>query len=86
MGRSPIEEKAKDTKFPASIQRANLDAYWARERGTVDKNLQEVYRALRICHSLHLPRSAPFSSIGPYPIEDTFSMMEATTGKIYRPW
>lgn len=77
MGRSPIEEKAEDTKILAAIRRASLDAFWARERGTVDKNLQEARRALRICNSLHLPSSSPFSSLGPYPLEDTFGMVEA---------
>ena len=77
MGRDPLEEKAEDTKILSSIRRASLDAFWSRDRSTVDKMLQEARRALRICHSLQLPYSGPFTSMGPYPLEDSFGMTEA---------
>lgn len=78
MGRDPLGDKAEDTKIVALIRRVNLDAFWSRERSPMEKNLLEAQRrALRICHSLLLPSSAPFISMGPYPLEDSFGVTEA---------
>ena len=40
-GREPVSGNHQDDMFAICVRRAILDAFWARERGTVDKNFGE---------------------------------------------
>jgi hypothetical protein len=77
MGRDPVPERAQDTRIQVAIRRAILDSLWAREPGTVSKNLQEARKAIRISKNLGLPLTRPFGPMGPFPLEDSFGMAEA---------
>lgn len=77
MGRDPVPERAQDIRIQIAVRRAILDSLWAREPSTVNKNLTEARKALRIAHSLGLPPAVPFGPMGPFPLSDTFGMAEA---------
>ena len=59
-----------------TIRRANLDAFWSRERSTVRSNFNEgrrmakIQRTFKMDHLILLPR-------GPFPLEDNWGMAEA---------
>ena len=74
--RDPLESKAEDVRLLRCIRRANLDAMWSREPSTVAGNLRLAIRAVEIAKSLGI--DDPFPSMGPFPIEDTLGMKEAT--------
>ena len=57
------------------IRRANLDAMWSREPGTVYGNLGEARRMARFAASVGIP-SLPLLT-EPLPAKDTFGMMPA---------
>ena len=50
------------------VKRANLDAFWSRERSTVQTTCREVARRLKFAEELHLPN--PFPSKGPLKLKD----------------
>jgi hypothetical protein len=59
------------------IWRANLDAFWSREKTTVDENRQEGEQFVKI--RLLLGIDNPFGGVqrGPFPVADTFRMLPA---------
>jgi hypothetical protein len=59
----------KDELTMMCIRRCILDSFWARERGTVGKNLGEVIRYKRICEELGIRQPFPLAR-GPFPHED----------------
>lgn len=77
MSRRPVPDKAEDVRMLNAIRRANLDAFWSREPPTVTKNLQDARRAVRISQSLGIPERKVFGAVSPFPLKDTFGMMEA---------
>ena len=77
LGRDPVAGKAEDFRVQVLIRRAILDSFWARESGTVSKNLTTARKAVRIARSLGLPPCRPFGPMGPFPLDDTFGMSVA---------
>lgn len=71
-GRDAIANSVEDFRLLRCIRRANLDAMWAREPGTVEKNLREARRGAYLAQSVGM--KTPFPPMGPYPLADTFGM------------
>ena len=67
-GRYP-SDREQDRLLMLCIRRANLDAFWSRERTTVDKNWREMRGLLDIADSVGL--SHPLPNRGPVPIGDS---------------
>lgn len=59
------------------IRRANLDAFWSRERSTVRANWLEGKRAAEILTDLGIEAPLGLHQRGPFPVEDTFGMVPA---------
>jgi hypothetical protein len=76
-GRSTIEDDPRDKLFMMCIRRANLDALWARESGTVKANRGRFNKVMGIAEVLGVEK--PYPERGPYPVEDSFGMMWAFT-------
>lgn len=57
------------------IRRANLDAFWARENGTVVQNWREAVRFHEEASILGI--SDPYPPRGPWPVHDVFGMKTA---------
>ena len=66
-----------DTMLLLCIRHANLDVFWARERGTVLGNVDQVARAFAICAVLGIKN--PYPLRGPFPLYDSFGMTMACT-------
>ena len=75
--RDPVSDTT-DALLKVFIRRANLDALWAREPGTVYGNLRERRRALQGAARLGIADPHPFAR-GPFPVEDTMGMAMACT-------
>jgi hypothetical protein len=73
MGREPLEELASDVRLLKCIRRVILDAFWAREPGTVRGALEEAKRGLAIATQLGFAHSL-FGPRGPFPLADTMGM------------
>ncbi len=73
MGREPLEGLASDLRMIKCIRRANLDAFWSREPGTVKGTLDEAKRGLAIASSLGFAHTL-FNPRGPFPVADTMGM------------
>jgi hypothetical protein len=60
------------------IQRANLDALWARISVTVKNNLTLMLRIVKVQEEVDgIPRGQMFRPQSPDPVEDTFGTMSA---------
>lgn len=64
----PVSSSARDTLLLACIRRVNLDAFWSRERSTVEGNFNAMKRAFRLSESLGLDGGYP--APGPFPCFD----------------
>jgi len=65
-----------DVRILKLIRRANLDALWSREPGTVRSTLVSCRQGGRIATYLGF-RDELFQPLGPFPIEDSFGMAPA---------
>ena len=75
-GRDPIAHHKKDEYTMLCVRRANLDALWAREPGTVKSNLSSLRRSHRSGEeAFGFEQSLP--ALGPFPISDTCGMKMA---------
>ena len=69
--RDPLPgEIAKDNVLMTCIRRANLDALWSKEKGTVEANQREVVHMIRRCHDLGINPSIVFPQKRPFPLKD----------------
>jgi len=73
MDRDPVKGLAQDARLLKLIRRANLDALWSREPGTVSSTLLLCRQGSRIAKSLGI-RNKIFRPMGPHPLDDTFGM------------
>lgn len=73
MKRDPITNLAQDLRLLKLIRRANLDALWSREPGTVYNTLLSSRQGARIAASLNFAGML-FRPMGPFPLDDTFGM------------
>ncbi len=73
MGREPLDALATDTRMLKCIRRANLNAFWSREPGTINGVLLEAKRGLAIATSLGFAH-ALFEPRGPFPVADSMGM------------
>ena len=64
----PSPQKDSDKLLLTMIRRMNLDAFWARARGTVAENTSRIKRTINFSNSLGL--LGPFEHTGPYPNHD----------------
>lgn len=72
-GRDPSADRVADQALLMHIRRAVLDSFWSREPGTVEGNLREGRKAMRMAGSMGM--SDPFAiDRGPYPIADVDGM------------
>jgi hypothetical protein len=76
-GRSPTPTEESGPLMVA-IRRANLDAFWAREPGTVEQNQAQLGQAEKGARDLGI--TYPFKEYpkGPFPVRDSWGMTEAT--------
>ncbi|KAL7565458.1 hypothetical protein ACA910_020841 [Epithemia clementina (nom. ined.)] len=70
--RYPAETSTKDQLLLNCIRRANLDAFWSRERSTVSKNRLEMAGFLRSAKTLGI--DWPLPERGLFPLGDTTGM------------
>jgi hypothetical protein len=75
-GRNPIFHHKKDEYTMLCVRRANLDAMWAREPGTVKSNLGSLRRTFRSGESA-FGFEQPLPALGPFPLSDTCGMKMA---------
>ncbi len=73
-GRDP-NSLNQDKDLLAYIRRANLDAFWSREPGTVSNNLALLKRTGKTASKFGLEECFP--TMGPYPLKDDAGMFEA---------
>ncbi len=73
-GRDP-NSLDQDKELLAYIRRANLDAFWSREPGTVSNNLSLLKRTGKTASKFGLEECFP--TMGPYPLKDVAGMFEA---------
>ena len=64
----PDSGSAQDSLLLACIRRVNLDAFWSREKSTVEGNFNTMKRAIRLSESLGLEGGYP--PPGPFPLVD----------------
>jgi hypothetical protein len=64
-----------DKLFMMCIRRANLDALWSREAGTINSNRRKFNKVIELSEMLGLEN--PYPERGPYPEEDSFGMSNA---------
>lgn len=69
----PVGGLAQDVRLLKLIRRANLDALWSREPGTVSSTLLLCRQGGRIAKSLGI-RDKIFRPMGPHLLDDTFGM------------
>lgn len=63
--RIPNRNSPQDDLLLACIRRANLDAFWSRASGTVDKNMRVVKQAIKFMNILGLPSPYSIPSMAP---------------------
>ena len=68
-GRDYISSRPDDQKLMICIRRANLDAFWSREPGTVYRNMREMIRCVALSKELGMQNSLPLE-MGPFPLKD----------------
>mmetsp|Transcript_9981 Transcript_9981/g.15337 ORF Transcript_9981/g.15337 Transcript_9981/m.15337 type:complete len:126 (-) Transcript_9981:49-426(-) len=66
--RQPVADNARDSLMVTSIRRVNLDAFWSRERSTVQKNRREGLKYVRIHNDLG--EANPYPARGPWDVRD----------------
>jgi hypothetical protein len=76
MSRDPSSSLAQDLRILKCICCTNLDALWALEPRTVQRNLMECRRGLNVAASLGF-KSKLYRPLGPFPLEDSFGMCAA---------
>lgn len=64
----PDHTSAQDSLLLACIRRVNLDAFWSREKSTVEGNFNAMKRAIRLSESMGLDGGYP--APGPFPLFD----------------
>ena len=69
--RDPVLCKG-DARLIVTIRRANLDAFWAREPGTVNSTRLDGMKIVRLEKELNL--QSTFPSMGPFPVKDVLGM------------
>lgn len=74
-GRTPRENSLADNWLLAFIRRVNLDAMWAREKGTVAQTYYSVTKMIRLDRELGLTPKLP--SRGPWPLSDPIGFQVA---------
>ena len=57
------------------VIRTTLDAFWARQRGTIKAHVREVRNMKRMARAMGFD---PFPPLGPYPLGEHLGMMQAT--------
>ena len=67
-----------DERLLKAIRRASLDAFWAREKGTVEKNAAQWEVARRAGEKLGIQNPLGNYPVGPFPLRDEWGMTEAT--------
>ena len=72
--RLPDMENPTDELLLMCIRRANLDAFWSRERTTVSQNRREGLRFVTICQTLGLSVDDAYPPRGPFRVEDSVGM------------
>ena len=77
-GRDPMGSVT-DDNLMTCIRRANLDAFWAREPGTVSANLYDARRSVTTQVDCLGIISGGFRPLGPFPLRDTCGMIPAAT-------
>ena len=75
-GRNPIAHRKKDEYTMLCVRRANLDALWAREPGTVKSNLSSLRRSNQ-SGEVAFGFDQPLPALGPFPIGDLCGMKMA---------
>ena len=65
-------QAVEDVKLIVSIRQANLDAFWAREPGTVVATRREVVKIGKLGNLIGLTKLFP--AMGPFPLEDIIGM------------
>jgi len=75
--RSAVSTSVQDELALVCIRRANLDAFWSRERSTVGANRREGLRYLGAADSCGW--STPYPARGPFPVRDDSGMQMATS-------
>jgi hypothetical protein len=73
-GRLPILRNIADELLLSCIRRANLDAFWSRERSTVAQNRREGLRYTTICETLGLNADDAYPPRGPFKLGDEVGM------------
>jgi hypothetical protein len=73
MSRDPVECSPQDICLLKLIRRANLDALWSREPGTVNGTLLACRQGGKIAMALGF-KDKLFRPLGPFPLDDTFGM------------
>jgi hypothetical protein len=73
LGRRPVENSPCDTLFLSCMRRANLDAFWSRERSTVYSNMLEGRRFVANQRLLGIS-SGFLPPRGPFPKQDVMGM------------
>jgi hypothetical protein len=69
---NPDQQDGCDLEILDMMRRANLDAFWSREKTTVSYNLQEALQMEWMTFQLGLPTITP--PMGPGPLEDNLGM------------
>jgi hypothetical protein len=72
--RVSIPGKESDDLLLVCIRRANLDAFWSRERSTVNQNRREGVRYAEICSTLGLNVDDAYPARGPFDVVDGVGM------------
>jgi hypothetical protein len=75
MMRDPEAETRTDWEILDMIRRANLDAFWSREKSSVGASLREAVRMEKMTKRLGMPCITP--PMGPWPLEDVLGMKVA---------
>ena len=71
MQKGPVHSEA-DIRLVMDIRCVNLDAFWAREPGTVGATKREGVKIGKLGDSMGLSNIIP--ATGPFPVEDTMGM------------
>jgi hypothetical protein len=75
MLRDPETGSGTDWEMLDMVRRANLDAFWSREKSSVGATLKEAVRMEKMTRRLGMPCVTP--SMGPWPLEDVLGMKVA---------
>ena len=76
-GRNPNCNSEEDRWMIKCIVRANLDAFWARRPSTVQGNLRDMSKFMKILSDLRIPGPSTSFKRGPFEQADEFGMIPA---------